>query len=77
MIFHTQIDCKGALNHPKDFIGVITVNGKVLMTVPQIKHFFECQLELGHEVIPCGDCDNFDWKTGCKGHMTKEDLKHG
>ena len=22
----------------------------------------------GWEVIPMGDCDNFDYKTGCRGH---------
>ena len=64
MAIHLCIDCEGALRHPKDFKGVITVDGRTLMTVPEIKAFFREQLELGHKVIPCGDCDNFDWETG-------------
>lgn len=26
------------------------------------------KLAAGHEVIPVGDCDNFDFKEGCQGH---------
>jgi hypothetical protein len=26
------------------------------------------ELSKGHEKLPMGDCDNFDWKTGCRGH---------
>lgn len=68
MAIHLCIDCEDALRHPKDFKGVIIVDGRTLMTVPEIKAFFREQLEFGHKVIPCGDCDNFDWETGCKGH---------
>jgi hypothetical protein len=25
-------------------------------------------LEAGHRVIPMGDCNNWCWKDGCKGH---------
>lgn len=27
----------------------------------------EC-LKKGWQVIPCAECDNFDYQTGCKGH---------
>lgn len=30
----------------------------------------ECLVK-GWRVIPCGDCDNFDYQTGCKGHNKK------
>lgn len=30
-------------------------------------YLLEC-LAKGWEVLPIGDCDNFDYKTGCKGH---------
>jgi hypothetical protein len=26
------------------------------------------ELAQGHEAIPFSECDNWDWKTGCKGH---------
>lgn len=30
--------------------------------------FFRCQRE-GKRVVPIGECDNFDFQTGCKGHI--------
>lgn len=26
------------------------------------------ELAKGHEVIPCGSCDSWDYVTGCPGH---------
>lgn len=71
--YHMCVDCAGGLKRAKDFKGCITVNGKVLNTVPEIKAFFQYHLNMGHRVIPCGDCDNFDWQTGCKGHPVEVD----
>lgn len=45
------------------------VDGKPLNTAKQVRKMLQDELALGHEVIPMGDCDNFDWKTGCKGHV--------
>ena len=68
-IQHLCISCEGALRRPKDFIGVIQVDGRTLTTLREVKDFFKYQIALGHRVIPCGDCDNFDYETGCKGHV--------
>ena len=38
------------------------------MTVEETKAVLLDELEQGHTVIPYGDCDNFDYKTGCMGH---------
>ena len=38
------------------------------MTVKEIRDFMKLQLAMGRRVLPCGDCDNFDYQTGCKGH---------
>lgn len=37
-------------------------------TVAELKRAFVEELSKGHEVVPVGECDNFDFKTGCKGH---------
>lgn len=71
--YHMSIDCTGALRCPKHFIGAIEVDGKRLITVQEVKEFFRHQIFLGRRVIPCGDCDNFDYETGCKGHDIEEE----
>ena len=73
---HLCIDIEGALNNPDDFIGAITVDGKTLYTREEICKFFrECQSN-GWRVIPCGDCDNFDYQQGCQGHPIEETKHH-
>ena len=37
----------------------------------ELKQAFLDELARGHEVVPIGECDNFDWKEGCKGHPTE------
>lgn len=37
-------------------------------TANELKDAFLEELAKGHEVIPIGKCDNFDYKTGCCGH---------
>lgn len=34
----------------------------------ELKDFFLKKLGEGWEVLPVGECDNFDRKEGCKGH---------
>lgn len=45
-----------------------TDSGKVLQTAHEIREFFFDQLAQGREVLPLGECDNFDYKKGCLGH---------
>jgi hypothetical protein len=37
-------------------------------TVDELRDALMDELSKGHEKIPTGDCDNFDYKTGCRGH---------
>ena len=30
------------------------------------------ELSKGHDFIPLGECDNFDYKSGCQGHEESE-----
>lgn len=43
-------------------------DGTRYQSINDLKSAFFDELAKGHEVIPLGECDNFDWKTGCKGH---------
>jgi hypothetical protein len=52
---------------------MFTVDGRRLKTADEVRDFLIGELAQGHEVLPCAECDNFDWKTGCKGHPAKED----
>lgn len=75
-IIHMSVSVRGMLNCTKAemwrMASSITVDGVPLKTSEQVREFFLDQLSMGREVLPCGDCDNFDYKTGCKGHAKEE-----
>ena len=71
-IRHIHLDIKGGIQNAATLKGAITVDGKTLMTVKEIRAFLREQLALGRKVLPMGDCDNFDHQTGCKGHIKEE-----
>lgn len=39
-------------------------------TPDELKSVFLEELAKGHECVPIGECDNFDYKNGCMGHPT-------
>lgn len=43
-------------------------DGRSLTTPDEIREAFMDELVKGREFIPAGDCDNFDYKSGCMGH---------
>lgn len=74
MLRHMRLSVRGALRKSPRHLantwgGAITDDaGKVLKTSTELQEFFMDQLAMGRECLPCGDCDNFDFKAGCKGH---------
>jgi hypothetical protein len=66
------VNIAGSMKYAKNFVGNITVNEKTLSTEKEVIDFFQSQLDMGRRVLPLGDCDNFDYQTGCKGHDNKE-----
>lgn len=72
---HLCLNIEGALKAAKAYVGEITVDGKVLNTVNEVEAFFKEHLAMGRRVLPLGDCDNFDYQTGCKGHVIDEEEK--
>jgi hypothetical protein len=57
----------------RDWKGAIrTEDGRLLTEPEEIREAFFDELAKGHEYIPMGKCDNFDPKTGCRGHDSAE-----
>ena len=71
-MIHCCLDIKGGIMNARMLKGVITVDGHTLNTVKEISGFLQEQLDMGRRVLPMGDCDNFDYQTGCKGHVVEE-----
>jgi len=75
-ITHMCLSVRGALNwskaEMKRMASSIEVDDKPLQTANEVRNFLLDELSKGHEVLPFGDCDNFDWKTGCRGHDVED-----
>jgi len=69
---HLSLDITGGIKNAKMLAGNISVDGKTLKTVAQVREYLQGQLALGRRVLPCGDCDNFDYQKGCLGHEIEE-----
>jgi hypothetical protein len=71
---HMSICIRGLLKNKlgkKSLKGFFTTdNGKPCTHDQAMDYLMDC-LAKGWEVIPMGECDNFDYKTGCKGHKTE------
>lgn len=70
---HLKLSVRGVLNRnnrdlQKALKGCLTVNGKVLQAAQEIRDFLYDQLSEGKEYLPCGECEDFDYKKGCPGH---------
>lgn len=72
-LIHCCLDIEGGIRNAKDIKGCITIDRRTLMTTEEVKEALRYQLALGRRVLPMGDCDNFDYQTGCKGHVVEED----
>ena len=69
---HLCLDIEGGIINAKELRGCIKVDGKTLNTVKEVRDFLKGQLAMGRRVLPYGECDNFDYQTGCKGHIIEE-----
>lgn len=76
MIMHCRMSVKGALRNAKDLKGCITVDGRTLYTVAEIRECLNKHLEAGRDVLPMCDCLGFDFKKGCPGHTEEDNNRH-
>lgn len=76
MRYHLCLCVRGALKWPKSKLkNMFTKDNGQTATPDEAKEILLDELSKGHEVIPFSQCDNFDFKTGCKGHEDKPDQK--
>lgn len=72
-LVHCHLDIRGGMRNAGMLKGCITVDGRRLDTVQEIRSFLQGQLDLGRRVLPMGDCEGFDYQTGCPGHDVEVD----
>ena len=53
---------------PRDYRRMFKHDDGRPMTPDEARSQLFAELRQGRRVIPMGDCDNFDYQTGCKGH---------
>ena len=72
-MIHCCLDIRGGMRNARMLKGCIEVDGHQLNTVKEIREFLQSQLDIGREVLPMGNCDNFDYQKGCLGHEVPDD----
>jgi hypothetical protein len=70
---HMCLDVRGALRLPKRTLaGMCSHDDGRRMTGDEAFNALCDALAEGKEKLPIGDCDDFDFKTGCRGHRREE-----
>lgn len=72
---HLCVSVRGMLNWDKRYAkrmikcgGVTKNDGSRYASVDELRYELMNELAAGHEVLPTGPCEGFDYKTGCPGH---------
>jgi hypothetical protein len=78
---HMCLSIRGALRNGVwkkrsswSLVGACKKADGTLMTEGEIFNELCDQLAQGHEVIPYGECPNFDWKVGCQCGMKTDEI---
>jgi hypothetical protein len=81
MKFHMRMDVRGFLRnnaYPKDYRDVFTHDSGRPMTPSEAHDELLNHIQQGHNFIPMGECDNFDFvEKGCLGHDEDDDPQPG
>lgn len=74
--YHCHVDVRGILSSGRGGLRRATAwlrnSDGSRLTVDELQAALLDELAQGHEALPSGDCDNFDFKTGCRGHRDPE-----
>lgn len=70
---HMCLSVRGALSWTKreakrNLSWLTKDGGERFASVEEMREALMDELSKGHEVLPCGPCESFDFKTGCPGH---------
>lgn len=67
MTKHMSLNIAGALKNRKHITYMEDETGRFLTNKEAREYLRQC-LKEGKRLIPCGDCEGFDYQTGCPGH---------
>lgn len=67
---HMCMSVKGVLKNwrPSQYRKFFTNDNGRVLTADEAKRYLLDEIGKGRLVIPMGECDNFDYQTGCRGH---------
>lgn len=66
---HMQWNIRGALKRSdKDLDGIMEFEDGTLLSGKQARQYLTECLAKGWRVFPIGNCEGFDYQTGCPGH---------
>jgi hypothetical protein len=73
-IMHVGISVRGALSQSKRVLGRMFNDKKTgrRLSAEEAREQLYDFLAQGFEYIPMGECDNWDPKSGCKGHPSPD-----
>lgn len=68
------VSVRGALMNwsDKELAALLIRDDGTKPSASEAKAFLLDELAKGHERLPMGECDNWDWKRGCLGHEQSE-----
>jgi hypothetical protein len=66
------VDIEGVLRWPDKQLSMLFTENGVNRPGRYVRDWLKLQLAHGKKVLPMGECDNFDYQTGCKGHPINE-----
>lgn len=66
MLRYSNRELRAALKWTKDD------QGKPFRDIESLREALMTELAQGHEVLPTGPCEGFDFKDGCPGHVEQE-----
>lgn len=75
---HLCVSVRGLLHHStaearRDLKWIAKNDGTHYASIHELRNALMDELAQGHEVLPTGPCEGFDYKTGCPGHENEAD----
>lgn len=73
-MYHVALDVRGTLRNSRksELAYLFRRPDGTRLTADEAKEVLMDHIAQGHEVIPCGPCEHFDFQKGCLGHETIE-----
>jgi hypothetical protein len=74
VIRHMSCNIAGLIRNTgkKSMKGFMSDDGRE-MSNKEVRAYLQDCLNKGYKVIPLGNCEGFDYQTGCPGHLKEED----